>query len=68
MKVDLDKKRIEFQGEDGQTLSIYWDNRGEPYRQGLTFCLKENYDTLAYVFLEAQELRAVRDLLNRLYS
>jgi len=57
-----------FRGEGGDCLRVHYDNRGDPYREGLTFDLTENeYDHVVSVFLEGFELRQLRDLLNKMY-
>lgn len=68
MKVDCSSERIEFHGGEGDTLTVHYDTRGEPYRQGVTLDL-HNADTQAGigVWLHDMEARELRDLLNRLY-
>jgi hypothetical protein len=68
MRIDRGIKRVDFEGEDGDTLSVHYDNRGDPYRQGVTLDLR-NADTQdsVGVFLESREACELRDLLNRLY-
>lgn len=68
MKLDKFKKRISFEGENSAKLDIYYDNRGEPYREGITFSLsEEDYRTDSYVFMEDREAKALRDFLLKLY-
>lgn len=66
MKVLL-QKFVKFTGEDGEELSVSHDNRGEPFREGVSLELRQGYDSRASVFLEDYEARKLRDLLNRLY-
>jgi len=62
-------KRLTFRdGDGGRDLEVYWDNRGEPYRDGVSFYLHDHiYSETAGTFLEAHEAVQLRDLLNRLY-
>lgn len=52
-----------FTGEDGDILSVHYDNRGEPYREGITLSfLNEFTQESIGVFLrnhEVQDLFAV---------
>lgn len=49
-------------------LTVVSTNRGEPYRKGIDLALYiGEYDYRAGVFLKGGEVRALRDLLNRLY-
>lgn len=69
MKVDKYSARVAFKGENGEHLSVSYDNRGEPYREGITLQLNEDMDRFRYasVFLEEREVKELRDLLNTLY-
>jgi hypothetical protein len=58
-------KRLVFQGE-GASLEIDYDNRGDPYLQGITIGLKgERLNQFGSVFLEQREVADLRDWLNR---
>lgn len=48
-------------------LRVTHTNRGEPYRDGMELSLDTEYNNHATLFLEADEARQLRDLLNRLY-
>lgn len=67
MKVNDNVRRVVFQAEDGRELHVHYDNRGDPYRQGVTFDLidADSQNSVA-VFLEESELRQLRDILNNL--
>ena len=71
MKVmDKNKERIEFHSEDedeDECLSVYYDNRGDPYSQGITIELKE-YDSYSAVYLEKQEALRLVELIINLYG
>jgi len=69
MKVDKFKQKAEFRGEEGERLEVYYDNRGEPYREGVSlhFSEDQSYRNEAYVFLEDMEAKELRDLLLKLY-
>lgn len=58
---------VAFEGENGERLLVLTDNRGEPFRQGISLQLIEGYENLSSVFLEDQEVMQLRDMLNRLY-
>lgn len=71
MKAEAPKLMVQFLGsdpsEDGR-LEVRYDNRGEPYRQGVSFDFERpQYNQSARVFLETFEARGVRDLLLKLY-
>lgn len=66
MKVEHATNEAYFHGEDDAELWVHYDNRGEPYRQGVTLNLKDDCSRVS-VFLEKWEVQALRDLLNRLY-
>lgn len=53
--------------ETGDKLRVGYDNRGEPYREGVTleFCPTDRYGP--QVFLRDYEVRELRDLLLKLY-
>ena len=64
----LDIESVRFRGEDGHELRVTYDNRGEPYREGVQFALdKADGDYGAHLFLEDREARELRDFLNALY-
>lgn len=67
MKVDRYSQRVTFHGEDSEELEVHYDNRGEPYRQGISLDLTTDGRWRASVFLENREAVELRDLLNRLY-
>lgn len=64
----LDKTSVRFAAEDGDELRVVYDNRGDPYREGITLSLdRSSGDYGAHLFLEQDEARQLRDLLNSLY-
>ena len=64
MKVDRHTMRQDFHSEqDGGTLSVYYTNRGEPYRDGIEI----SFDDGPFVFLENFEARLLRDFLIKMY-
>lgn len=67
MKVNKNEARVEFCAEDGDKLVVRYDNRGEPYREGvtLTFAPSDGYGPA--VFLDDYEARRLRDMLVALY-
>lgn len=67
MKIDRNTKAFILPGEDGHDLTIRYDNRGEPYREGVRIDLSNGYDTIASVFLDEREGIELRNMLNRLF-
>lgn len=68
MKIEEPRKLLTLQstGDDGR-LEVRYDNRGEPYREGISFSLERpTYDQSASVFIDGWEVRSLRDLLNGL--
>jgi len=64
MKVNRGARSERFEGEDGGSLVVEYDNRGDPYVEGVTLRLSdENYVS---VFLDKGELKRLRDLAIRL--
>ena len=68
----IEETKISFRGEgllgDSAQLDIAYDNRGEPYRRGLSLCFND-HRTGAYVsiFLERGEAEKVRELIDTLF-
>ncbi|WP_062120314.1 hypothetical protein [Aureimonas sp. AU40] len=60
---------LKLRGEDGEELTVRYDNRGDPYREGTTISLDlpERWENISSVFLETREAIELRDLLNKLY-
>lgn len=71
MKIEAPRNKLTLQSGDPENdgrLEVYYDNRGEPYRQGVSLSLeRRSFDQCANVFLESWEGRALRDLLLKLY-
>lgn len=71
MKIVEGAKSLVLPGEDGGEMRIHYDNRGEPYREGVTFDVsfgfRDEFDKSVNVFLDRRSGRAVRDLMNRLF-
>lgn len=67
MKFNRYEQRIHFHGEDGDKLEIGYDNRGDPYRQGVSLTLESDGRFQGSVFLEDREAKVLRDLLNKIY-
>ena len=66
MKVNRHTSSLHLDGEDGSALVVRYDNRGDPYRQGVTIELREAGSFSARevtVFLEGWELEKLRDKL-----
>jgi len=67
MKVDKYKIRQDFKSEEGETLSVYYTNRGEPYREGIEISFDNDGQYGPSVFLEDDEAKSLRDLLLKRY-
>jgi hypothetical protein len=65
MKVNSKVKPLVFT-EDGHTITVQYDNRGEPFREGVTICFESPNPKWPVVFtmLEVREIVALRDKLN----
>lgn len=59
---------VTFTAEEGDQLVVSYDNRGEPYRQGISVALHEpDKPWRSYVFLEKAEAEKLRDMIDQLY-
>lgn len=59
---------IALLGEEGSTLTVGYDNRGEPYREGVSFCLDVPYcHGSRYVFIDQREVKELKALLEKLF-
>lgn len=65
-QVNKYKCRKEFIGEDGDRLTVGYDNRGEPFREGVELNFR-NAMSNCDVFLEDFEAKELRDLLIEMY-
>ena len=61
----LDITSETFQAEDGYELRIAYDNRGDPYREGVSLSLELGDGGYGgHMFLDMHEVVRLRDLLN----
>ena len=60
------EQTVTFDGEDGEKLRVSYDNRGEPYRQGVSLWL-ESGSTLQGVFIDENEVRRLQNLFDILF-
>lgn len=69
MKVrDRNEVHVTFSAEEGDQLVVSYDNRGEPYREGISVALHEpDKPWRSCVFLDKREAGELRDLIDRLY-
>jgi len=60
-------ERLTLLGEDDCKLEIYYDNRGEPFREGVwvELCVSD-YKKSIGVFLEKNEVMKLRDKLSQI--
>jgi hypothetical protein len=59
-------KRLIFNGEDGCQLEVYYDNRGEPFREGVCIELRISEPGEFSVFLQMDEVQKLRDKLTEI--
>ena len=52
-------------GDGGNELTVHYDNRGDPYRKGVSLNFTGDRN-MYFVFLEDYEAGRLRDLLNEL--
>lgn len=67
MRIDRTTSKLELSGEGEERLVVQYDNRGEPYREGIQIALTQGYSREVGVFLENREAVQLRDLLNSMY-
>lgn len=65
--VDPNSRYVNFVAEDGSSLEIGYDNRGEPYRDGLTLYLNTTAAGCRHVFIERDEVKKLKDLIEKLF-
>jgi len=68
MRIDKFKVKEEFYGEDSEKLSIIYDNRGDPYSEGITLELCQSTFDHIFVYLEKQEAKRLAKLIADLYN
>lgn len=66
MKINKYKVVEKFNGEDGESLEVRYDNRGDPYSQGISIDLN-GWSYFVSVYLEKREAIRLADLINKLY-
>lgn len=66
MRINRNFKTVEISSNNENSyLSLKYDNRGEPFREGINVCLtlNDNFDSVE-VFLETMDILKLRDCLN----
>lgn len=59
---------VTFEAEEGDQLVVSYDNRGEPYREGISVAVHEpDKPWRSCVFLDKHEAGQLRDLIDGLY-
>ncbi len=68
-RIDKFKVSEKFLGEDGETLTVSYDNStNRGYREGVSLHFHEDgYTNEISVFIDGHECRSLRDLLLKLY-
>lgn len=66
--IDRNVKPLVFKGEGEDHLTIRYSNRGEPYREGVEveWILGNDWGSNVSVFLETEEMKRLRDTLNKM--
>ena len=65
---DKYEKHICFTAEEGDQLVVAYDNRGDPYREGISLSLHEpDKAWRSHVFLNKQEALRLHDLIQVLF-
>lgn len=59
-------EREEFEGEHGESLVVTYDNRGDPYSEGITLEVDDG-GARSYVYLKKNDANRLRALIDRLY-
>jgi hypothetical protein len=67
MKVDKHSVVEEFTSDYGDCLTVRYDNRGEPYREGIGFSFSDGETNIDILLLKDEALR-LRDLIDKLYG
>jgi hypothetical protein len=60
------EQTVTLHGEDGEKLRVSHDNRGEPFRKGVSIWLESGSVTQG-VFIEQHEGERLRDLFNLIF-
>lgn len=71
MKFDKSKKSVVFTDtREGDTLTVQYTNRGDPYDEGVELHLAESSfgETHAHVYLERSEALRLAALINDIYG
>lgn len=64
-KLNNKAKPIQFNGEDGESLTIYQTNMGEPYRDGISLEFSDEGNCNYYGgFFELSEVRRLHKFLS----
>jgi len=61
MKLKNNIERLYLVGEEGETLTIEYNNLGEPFREGVSFTIR-NHDWMS-VMLDKEDTKKVADKL-----
>lgn len=67
MLTDKYRIRLELFAENGDRLLVKYDNRGEPFREGLVMELIQGDGAVDSVFLSDSDAMQLRDMLNARY-
>jgi hypothetical protein len=69
MKVrERNETHITFDAEEGDQLVVSYDNRGEPYREGISFALHEpDKPWRSCVFLSKHEAQGLAAMIDKLF-
>ncbi len=62
MKVERKIKKGILAGAEGEILRVYEDNRGEPYRKGLTLVFDDSKSEI-HIFLGTSQVKTLQGIL-----
>lgn len=69
MKMNKYKTSVKFHSSDGETLSVVYSNRGDPYSQGIDIELDDTDNkTIFRIYLEQHEALQLAKLITDLYG
>lgn len=62
-KIKSGIRRLEIDGQGGGSVKLFYDNIGEPYREGVAFDVQSEDDWVR-VLMDVNDVRKMRNKLN----